>query len=208
MPNSQYLTSGRIKTPRVDGFFSSSDLRSRGWTSALIAQFLTEPCKLVQNPHHSLAGRMRLFSIDRVYDIESEATFHVARKKAKELSTKQLKRVRKQTSLLLTLSNTIPLDIPNMDFDELLVLAYEAYLSDRIEIKLMEDKVQANRLLAVEYLLQRCEPALWALDDFFQIGGIREARCALQHRILLTITKHYPELAQECARRAESILQE
>ena len=65
----------------------------RDWTDSLIKQLLGNPDKLVDNPHYKCAGKMRLYDMERVLQIEEtpefKAAFAASRKrsdKAKEVA--------------------------------------------------------------------------------------------------------------------------
>ena len=59
-----------------------SDLKRRGWTDAMVRQFLVEPDKLDRNPHHPRAAPMRLYALARVLEAESTDEYREAREAA------------------------------------------------------------------------------------------------------------------------------
>jgi len=186
---------------RFPDFMSASELRTRGWTASLIEQFLPDPCRLETNPHNVAFGRMRLFSVEKIREIESYDEFRDAQQEARKKSVRRLQYNNDKAILLMDISNRIEVKIPSYDLPYLLAVSFEAYQKNQIEFRLMDDPVAAGCLLAVEYLEQHCEPALWQLDEYFHVPGIREARNALQRRIYKYITVQYPELGEECQRR-------
>lgn len=50
-------------------------LKGRGWTEKLIKMFLTDPCKVVPNPHYKSASPMRLYKLSKVEQCESLENF-------------------------------------------------------------------------------------------------------------------------------------
>ena len=59
-----------------------SDLKRRGWTDAMVQQFLVEPDKLVPNPHYPKSAPMRLYAVARVEEAESTDEYREAREAA------------------------------------------------------------------------------------------------------------------------------
>src|SRR4051794_17903141 len=60
-------------------YISNAGLKlSRGWSDALVRDFLSTPCRAVKNPHYGKAGPMRLYELERVEQVEKTVEFKVA----------------------------------------------------------------------------------------------------------------------------------
>jgi hypothetical protein len=65
-------------------------LKERGWTEAMIRDFLGDPDLLVDNPHYKSAGQMRLWRLQRAEAIEATPEF-AQRKARSERQTEKRK---------------------------------------------------------------------------------------------------------------------
>lgn len=54
-----------------DDYLTSTALKERGWSDALIRDFAAEPCKLVKNPAYRSGPPMRLWGVERIKIIEA-----------------------------------------------------------------------------------------------------------------------------------------
>jgi hypothetical protein len=64
------------------GFVGSGTHFERGWTKAMVKQLLGEPDKLVPNARYSSAPPVRLFRIERMFQVEATPEFTAAIEKA------------------------------------------------------------------------------------------------------------------------------
>ena len=66
------------KTERI----TLSTLKQRGWTEAMIRDVLGDPDALAPNPHYSKGAPMKLYTLQRVVEVESSEDYRVAKEKA------------------------------------------------------------------------------------------------------------------------------
>jgi hypothetical protein len=57
-------------------------VKKRGWTDAMVRDFLGDPDARGPNPHYRAAGDMRLYNMDRVLAAESLEVWQVRRARA------------------------------------------------------------------------------------------------------------------------------
>src|SRR2546429_7280232 len=96
---------------------TTSALKERGWTLALIKKFLGEPDDTRENPHYRSAAPMRLYTIDRVEVIEKTPDFQEAHIKAiarskhgKEVAERKANELIEQARCLPILVDVLQLD--------------------------------------------------------------------------------------------------
>lgn len=80
---------------------SVSNLKGRGWTDALIRDYLKVPDKLSRNPFYSKAAPMRLYLSSRVETIEISTEWQTAQEKSKPRKVSAARAVQTKTERLL-----------------------------------------------------------------------------------------------------------
>lgn len=114
--------------------FSVPDLKNRGWTDSLIKKFLGNPDKYRDNPYYKCAGKMKLYTIERVLQTEEtpafKAAFVISQKrslKAKESAEKAIDtKIDKLCDLVLEQTGIY---LPDYTPEELTLAACEHYNS-------------------------------------------------------------------------------
>ena len=51
-------------------YYTTADLKERGWTDSIIKQHLGKPDGVRPNPHGRLRAKIKLFAVDRVHELE------------------------------------------------------------------------------------------------------------------------------------------
>ena len=51
-------------------YYTTADLKERGWTDSIIKQHLGKPDRVTPNPHGRLRTKIKLFAVDRVHELE------------------------------------------------------------------------------------------------------------------------------------------
>lgn len=183
--------------------FSMTELRARGWSSAMIASLLG-----VHDAEHASAELVhrprRLWSADRVYLAEIEPSF--IERKAQKIARAERSLVATHSSArkLVAIAQSVVFSLENAP--EHYVETSRAIAERHGVAEFVDDAglVLGWECLAVEHLMQALEPVFEVLDEHVGQPGIRQARGALSVRLLAAIGGRYPKLRQECERRALS----
>jgi hypothetical protein len=141
-------TSGATASPEIESFFHGQDfaphvaqrltaapddllttrqLRSRGWSSRMIARFLTPPDAAAQNPHVHSGRPMRLYNAARVRDLESNGDVATSMAAAKERGAKSSEFYKVKADALSLIAESIEIRILDISCHELSRLALVEY---------------------------------------------------------------------------------
>jgi hypothetical protein len=116
-----------------DDYFSSTELKERGWSDALIRDFAAEPCKLVKNPNYRSGPPMRLWSVERIEEIEERPEWQeraaklLARRPAAQARALAAAEKRRQQTIEFAQSWTPAIRLPADNYSALVEAACEAY---------------------------------------------------------------------------------
>ena len=183
---------------------TKTDLKERGWTESVIRKHLGEPDALKNMPYFKKTGKMQLYKLTRVIEMEQNETVMEDLKKARKRSELAKKRASKLSEKLkeyiMKLEITVPL-MPEKTLIENACSHYNSLWADRGKddkhASPSDDEVFLNRI-AVNYL--RHELTIYEdelVRMFGKIGAV-EGRPLLKERILDLIGDSYPFLANEC----------
>jgi hypothetical protein len=167
-------------------------LVARGWTDALIAEFLGEPDAFATNPHYRTGPKMRLYDLSRVLEAEKREDF-IARRAA-ILAKRPTRRKaaaavssRKLATLFAWVDN-LNIVIPSMPLERLYSLA----LGRRV-VEGLDNNYVARK--CANYLRHEVTSYDDLLLHTFGQTGTEEACTRLRQRIQGKICEAYPSLA-------------
>jgi hypothetical protein len=187
----------------INQYISASDLKRRGWRPGLIKKLMPLADDRLPNPHYPNAAPMKMYLLERVVMIESCDEFTRMMKRAERQGQVLLQCFTKKRDALAGLAGNIEIPDFKISEDDLFRRAALEFEMRSI-LKLPENSsiLIEHKKIAIDILLELQEPILWALDDFYQHQGIREARKILRRRILAKIIATFSTLKEESLARA------
>lgn len=191
-------------------------LKERGWTEAMVRDLLGEPDELRPNPVHRSAAPMRLWSAERVADIEAGEEFAARLARGKTRSAASVAGAERRREQLLAEIESITVTVPAMDDRTLAREAINnrnaegAFYADGSLRKGFEsanpdapDLVDPEHLdrWKVNYLRHALTDYEHELSVVAGKVGVRDAKDLIREKVYDAIADQYPELAAECSRQ-------
>jgi hypothetical protein len=183
------------------GRIDRAELKRRGWTDALIDQFLPEEDGSKAKPVYQSASRVRLYLVSRVVSIEQAAEFQVAKAKAGKRQAAAARSVATKRDKMEQYLQTVVVDVPKHTREEVQRLALEHWNALRRhdwepgEGQAWVDKITVNylrhELSCYEEELKVVSRKVDARDAFMEISRL----------VFSAISTAYPWLAEECNRQ-------
>jgi len=189
-------------------FLNASDLAARGWTPAMIRDFLGSPDTTIPNPRFRRAAPTLQFELSRVEAIESTGTFAWRRGKAERRSVAAKAAARRRRLRMLRLSTAKEVPVPELDpavLEARAIRHRDAMSGKAADVRTLDHRI-LNRW-KVNYLrrqLTRYDPVIEGL--FGEIGRADIERVLLR-RFLEAIGRKYPDLQDECQRQLRAFSQ-
>ena len=188
---------------------TKAGLKERGWTDALIRDFLKEPDQTKRNPHCSSAPPMCLYKVSRVGAVEATDEFaqrmartQSRRETAKKAAKKGLRTKRKETRKL---AMDMP-PVPRLDRDELIKRACKHYnkhweLRNPDKYATSSNTPEFLNRICVNYLRHGVSEYDERLGMMYGRVGGKEMYHPIRQKVLRAIADAYPYLAAECYRQ-------
>jgi hypothetical protein len=186
---------------------TKTELKSRGWTDALIARFFPTPTKENPNPHYRSAAPVKLYDVAQVASIESTAEFKDALSAAADRSQRAKAKAAGRRAATIQWAEDLPTpEIPTYSRDELRDLAchhYEELWLARGKEKHADITAPDGFLdrISVNFLRHQLSPYEERLFRSRGRVGASEARAIIRRQVLSTISKAYPWLSDECSKQ-------
>jgi len=192
----------------------ASELKKRGWTGAMIEEFLGSPDILVRNPVVRSGAPMCLYANSRIDAIESSESF-AQRKIIRELRGKIQKKISEQKKgELLAWVNALDIQVRFYTKKSLLfedaIRHYNNRSLDRENVlshvgHWSSCDVEFLHRITVNFLRHQGTSYEEKLDEIFGKTGVNAAYIAIKKKVLEAIAKEYLFLAEECKRQMESV---
>lgn len=185
-------------------YVSLKGLKARGWTEALVRQFLGPEDRTVPNPHYASAPPMRLWALERVEAVEGTEAFRQALERARKRVEAARRGAEKRRELTLDLAKTLPLEVPRLSLEELAEAAASSYrerTGKRVAFRPWGEPDPLRDRLCVNFLRHEATEYEEYLDEFWGKPGTREAYLVLWERFARAVAEAYPELAKEAKRQ-------
>lgn len=180
--------------------FSRSDLRARGWTPAMVRQYLGDPDAIVHI--RGTSHDMHLFDAERVERVEAEPTWSERADQAARRSAAGKACADKKAAETTEWARAVEIKVPLMPMEELFDRARESYESlwaSRGEERYADGDNEAFlQRIAVNYLRHECSRYEHLLTSTKGEVARREAQEIIGERVLDAIANQYPELSDEC----------
>ena len=152
----------------------------------MIQSMLCLPDSTASNPHFKTGRPMRLYSSERVMEVERQAEFVAAREAALLRGASTSAQFAEKSRVLNQMANSIELDLPVWSDTQLRMTATEEF-----GYKPCEQRRASNEL---DVLLGHAKKTEWSLDNFYWHPGIRPAKQKLRRRILGVTVEKYSKL--------------
>lgn len=178
-------------------FFTTSQLKSRGWTKSLIQNFLGEPCLTKPNPHCRTAAPMKMYRKDIVLDIEQLYIFIQQKAELTIQSEKAKQRALANIKNNIDMISTADLRLGEVSVESLLSEARNA-INDNINNNIPHKLKNHEKIVAVALLFEKASPSMYVIDTSFGMSGVRAMREVMRTRILESIKVNFPELGDVC----------
>jgi hypothetical protein len=178
-------------------------LKKRGWTRAMIAQYLPKHLRTRKNPVCGYWARMKLYSVKEVQRIEALPAFQHRRiiaQRAQRVASKGIATKHRKTKFLVS-----RLPEPRLPSIDVAMLAQVAcwYHVHRVDIAFDEDGVidlpkDVIDIVAVKCLMHYDGRLQSNLDAVSGLVGARDFALTMQIETLLRILAAFPELMDAC----------
>lgn len=197
-------------------YISVTKLKERGWTDALIREYLEAPDKLCKNPFYSKGAPMRLYLLDRVESFEKSPVWRAALKKTKPRQASAIKAIQTKKEQLLEAVAQIQVVVPILPLPQIIQDACDAYNHfhnsldfdhDWRQATVNSDSVFLDRI-AVNHLRHRLTSYEDDLAKVFGKVGVRCAYKEINQKIYVAISQAYPTLANECRQQLRAKISE
>ena len=189
-------------------YFSTKQLKERGWTDGLIRKYLSEPCGRGPNPYYKSAPPMKLWATSRVVEAEQTVAANdleeAKRKKPKRseagMKSAETKRERVENGI-----EEIDVTVPELSRDKVIQKACDYYneLTKESGSLLATPDSEPDFLsrICVNYLRHATTDYDEQLDSLSGRVGKDDARIRLRERIFDAISEQYDWLREECVRQ-------
>lgn len=178
--------------------------KDRGWTDTHIKTFLPEPDQLARNPFSRKAAPMKLYSLERVLQVEATPEFRKAKEASRTRQIAARERALAKKKEAVAVAESLPLRINPEPWPVVRQKAIE-HFNKRLKrsqspASLKTVKHRLDRL-TVNYLRHQQTSYEDELKAFKGVVGVGEAYLVVRRRILDLIAEAYPDLAEECERQ-------
>lgn len=190
-----------------ENLITKSSLKQRGWTESLIKKYLPEPDKIKPNPNYRSAPPMRLYSLEKVEDIEGSEGF------LKDLEIVELRKQSSRKSVATKLTRTIDYvknnvnpEVPLIEKEVLIELACDHFNERNLDrdnsffASKHSDEKFLKRII-VNYLRHELTRYEEYLFGFYGRVGSQDVYQIIKDKVLDAIGQKYPWLKNECLRQ-------
>lgn len=202
------------ETSDMPKMLSLKDLKERGWTAALVKQFLGEPDALKPNPHYREAAPMQLYASARVLEAESQEEWKQAKARASLRSQASKRVAARKAAELVEQASQMRITVHRLPTETVIEQAIASYNAHTWEIawrhgdawEKASESSDPDFLLriTVNYMRHHLTSYDTHLEQVAGQIGVRQAGKVIRHRIYDEIAKAYPEYAEECQRQLQA----
>jgi hypothetical protein len=178
------------------------DLSERGWTPAMIRDFLGAPDRSLPGGSFPDAAPVPLFDLARVAAAERTRAFRLRRADAEVRSAKARAAAHRRRERILRLVTPEDIPVPRLEPGLLAARAvrHRDVREDEAAGPGVADEPTLNRW-KVDYLRHQVSGYDLFVDGLFGRVGRVEAERLMAHRVYAAIGKQYPDLLPECVRQ-------
>lgn len=196
-------------------YLCASDLQNEGdWTLAAIKRFLGQPDKTRPNPYYQSGPPVRLYSVERVKEVEQSQEFKAwCEKSRKRRATARLVSKQQREKLIAWVDN-LHIEVPHLRRKELIEKACANYNDHHSYQELQSGRdldKYASPDMAESFILRICVNYLRHCltpyeEQLSRMSGQSGAVAGHEHlfkRCCEAIAAAYPFLKEECSRQLE-----
>ena len=188
-----------------DNLVSFTAVKARGWTPALVRDFLGEPDSLARNPYYRSGAPVKLYAQHRILAVETTDAFNAAKEAAgrRSKSAKAAADVRRQE--LIAEIRAMVVTVSHVPLETLMrkSLAHWKANARSGEWRDGSDADNATRgRWAVNYARHHRTHYDTALEAVAGRVGIGDAVDIIRAKVYRAIADAWPSLAAECTRQA------
>lgn len=206
------------KKEKLEKLITRSDLKNKmGWTDGMIKRFLPNPDEIKPNPIFRSASAMKLYSIDRIQNIEITEEFKNYKNRAIKFKSSSKKSVETKRENALNWVSNLNISIPVIERNNLIKLAVDHYnqiqfdrdscgLSSNLCSATTKSDLSFLERISVNYLRHCMTDYDYFLETMYGRVGINDIYFKLRDRIFQEISNKYPWLKQECKRQNGDIV--
>lgn len=190
---------------------TTTQLKARGWTPALVKKFLGLPDTTKPNPYYRSAAPMHLYAAARVEACEQEDEWKQAAIKAAARAEVGKAVAARKAAELVTQAERMPITVTRLPLDKLVSRAIASYNAFHEELlwERGHDYERANEQsdpaflerITVNYIRHELTAYDTHLEELAGRVGISEAETVIRRRVFGAIAAWYPEYAEECKRQ-------
>jgi hypothetical protein len=151
---------------------TTTQLKERGWTPALVKKFLGAPEVKRPNPYYRSAAPMQLYPLERVLEVEQTAEWRQAEARAAMRSEAGKIAAARKAASLVAQAETLPITVRRLPLATLL-----------------------RRASASSHAFHE------RLEEVAGRIGVEEETALIRQRVYAEIVSIYPEYAEECKRQ-------
>ena len=195
--------------------WTTSDLRSRGWSNGLIEKLLGEPDRTIPNRYRK-SSRISAYLVERTLQAEQDPVFlaAVGKTQARRETARRAATTRLRNAIQWAASTKILLQCPTRSLDELqqvAVVTRNAFLfrvsRNHEELELLPDPRELDRPtldhLCANLLRHECSDYDETLMETFGKTGRDPAMNIIRLRLNREIALQWPALQEECGRKIQ-----
>lgn len=193
---------------------SLKDLKERGWTAALVKQFLGEPDALKPNPYYRKAAPMQMYSPARVEQAESQEEWKQAKARASLRSQASKTVAARKAAELVERAEQMRINVHRLPTETVIEQAIASYNAhnwetvwrhgDAWEPATERSEPDFLERITVNYIRHHLTSYDTYLEQVVGQVGVRQAGKVIRRRIYDEIAKAYPEYAEECQRQMQA----
>ncbi len=198
-------------TPKI---VSLKDLKERGWTEALIKQFLGEPDVLKPNPYYRKAAPMQLYSPARIEQAESQEAWQQAKARASVRSQASKMMAARKATELVERAEQMRITVQRLPRETVMEEAIASYNAFHWEIAwrhgdIWEPATEQSdpaflERITVNYIRHHLTSYDTHLEQVAGQSGVRQAGKLIRRRMYDEIARAYPGYAGECQRQMQA----
>lgn len=193
---------------------SSTQLKERGWTPALVKKFLGLPDATKPNPYYRSAAPMQLYALARVEVCEQEDCWKQAAAKAAVRSEAGKTAAARKAAVLITQAERMSITIVRLPLDTLVnraIASYNAFHEEMLwerghdyeRASEQSDPAFLERI-TVNYIRHNLTEYDTHLEEVAGQVGVSEAGRVIRRRVYAQIAACYSEYAEECMRQMDA----
>lgn len=194
-------------------YVNKSNLKSYGWTEALISKFLVQPDKVTPNPKYRNAAPQQLFLLERVTRAEKTQEFRaeLARTDQRRIASKagvetsRRKTAEKVAQLRIEVQLLEPTALIRRACDSYNWLQISKGAAQNFERATAQSDPNFLERISVNYLRHHCTNYHAGLANVSGRVGAQQAAHKIKGKIIAAIAKKYPHLHAECLRQCPNL---